>query len=139
MSGFFLLQNIFVSVTKTTIFVKQSKKMTQEKMIKRTFQLRANGEKNGLLYVEIRGKEDIYCAWLPKNKITISNRQYGFGGLRTADVVFPMSLLPLFKSIYPVKDIVENTDGTYSFTYEGHRFVGSCATLEAFKKNNFIN
>jgi hypothetical protein len=72
----------------------------KQEMIKRTFQIRKNGEDKFRIWVEIPGKEDcIYGAWLPKSEIKISNRIYGFGGSRTADIEFPKTLVPLFKIV----------------------------------------
>lgn len=73
--------------------------MTAEKTIKRTFQLRGGGEKNGLIWVEIMAKDGSgpLGAWLPKDKIKVSNRQYGWGGAMSADIELPVSLVPLFK------------------------------------------
>lgn len=68
------------------------------KTAKRTFLLRAKGENKTTIWVEIMSKEQgVMGAWLPKDQIKISNRTYGFGGGRFADIEFPVSLVSLFK------------------------------------------
>lgn len=112
--------------------------MTQakEKTAKRWFQTFKGGENKESIYVETSTKDysDVLGAWLPKSKIKILNRKFGFGGSRTIEIEFPLSLLHLFKSIYPVKDIVDNHDGTYTFTHLGKRVTSSRDTMEALKK-----
>lgn len=62
--------------------------------IKRTFALTCGGENKTRIHVHIIGKDGFYQGYLPKDQIKITNRGYGFGGAKWADIELPVELIP---------------------------------------------